>query len=204
MNDAGKQSREIENQLNALLRQVEGMDNKVRVYLADRQNSPHPRHLELLEKIQNFRINPEISNKYLQTMLDNLQWKAYYHSRAWKQLWENAEVKRRNAASRPTTSMRNDGVSGNETAGGGTPGNDGALSGTREKPIYSVDRLWELQKEKLQSLGEKTDPETKQAFVQRIKNQYGRLTSEKRDNEEVYMKFDGVEKRCTLAIRRRD
>jgi len=40
--------------------------------------------------------------------------------------------------------------------------------------IYSVDRLWEIQQEKLLSrLGGNPDVETKDGFVQRIRESYG-------------------------------
>ncbi len=178
--DIRQRRKEVENQLAVLLKQVEGMNNKIRIYLADRQNNPHPRHEELVEKIQRFRIDPAITNKYLETLLDNLQWKVYYHTHAWQQLWRNAEEKRREEGLKKEKKESHD-----------------------DRSIYSVDRLWEVQKEKLESLGEHVEPEVKDEFIQRIKQSYGRLASEKKDGEEIYMTFDPGEKRCVLEKRKR-
>lgn len=191
MDDAGKQRKEVENQLASLARQIESMDNKIRAYLADRQRNPNPRYGELVERIQKFRINPAITNKYLETMLDSLQWKVYHQSRAWRQQWENAEVKRKNDRKTAISATSPENFADKDTGD------------ANEKSVYSVDRLWELQKTKLKSLGEKEELEMKDEFVQRIKKRYGQLASGKEDNEEVYMKFDNVEKRCTLEIRKR-
>lgn len=194
--DLRQRRKDIENQLTALLRQVEGMDNKIRAYLADRQKNPHPRHAELVEKIQRFRIDPAVTSKYLETLLDNLQWKAYYYSHAWKQMWQNAEAKRK--AERKKAFASEDGENKNEKA------DQAKDDQTDNRSIYSVDRLWEVQKEKLGTLGENTEPELKEQFVSRIKQRYGQLASGKADNEEIFMKFDTAEKRCTLAKRKRE
>ena len=192
-----KQRKEVENQLANLKRQVEATDAKLRAYLADRENKPHPRHEELIEKIQKFRIDPAITTKQLEIMLDNLQWKVYYHNRAWRQLWENAEAKRKNERKKAFAAEAAENVSD----AGGNKGNTGNKKDT--KNIYSVDRLWELQRKKLSNLGEKTEPEAKEEFVARIKKRYGQLASEKKDYEEIVMKFDKREKRCTLEKKRK-
>lgn len=186
-----KGQKEIEKQLNALFRQVEAMDMKLRSYLADRQSNPNPRYEELIEKIQRFRIDPGITSKYLETMLDNLQWKAFYHSRAWKQLWENAEARRKNERKREWPEESGENGAAGEGAG-------------EDRPVYSVDRLWQVQKQKLDTMGEGSPNEEKEAFIRRIKQRYGQLASEKKEDEEIYMKFDPDEKRCTLEKRKRD
>lgn len=188
--DIRQRRKEVENQLAVLLKQVEGMDNKIRMYLADRQNNPHPRHEELVVKIQRFRIDPAITNKYLETLLDNLQWKVYYHTHAWKQLWRNAEAKQREARK-------------SELAGQNGQKENLAQDPHGDRSIYSVDRLWEVQKQRLESLGEKAEPEVKDDFVRRIKQSYGQLASEKKESEEIYMTFDQDEKRCILEKRKR-
>ncbi len=186
--DILKRRREVENQLAVLTRQVEGMDNKIRLYLADRQKNPHPRHEDLIEKIQRFRIDPSITTKYLETLLDNLQWKVYYYKNAWKQLWINAEAKRRAENKQ-------------EQAAQAGPGHAENKGQAENQFIYSVDRLWEVQKEKLERLGENAQPEKKEDFVRRIKQSYGRLASEKKNNEDIFMTFDSAEKRCILEKR---
>lgn len=188
--DLRQRRREVENQLTVLLKQVESMDNKIRMYLADRQNNPHPRHDELIATIQRFRIDPAITTKYLETLLDNLQWKVYYYSHSWKQLWANAEAKRR----QERKEVHNAQPGRKEDENKSQPDN---------RLIYSVDRLWDVQKEKLQRIGEKVAPELKDDFVKRIKQSYGRLASEKKDGEEIYMTFDPSEKRCVLEKRKK-
>jgi hypothetical protein len=187
--DLMQRRRDVELKLANLQGQVQSMDTKIRAYLADRHKNPHPRHHELLEKIQQFRIDPAITNKQLEIMLDSLQWKAYYQSQAWNQLWINEEIRRRNerAAEAKKESAEHNGT-GDENG----------------RSIYSVDRLWNLQKEKLASLGKNAEPEVKEAFIGRIKKRYGQLASEKKPDEEIYMKFDAAEMRCTLEKRKRE
>ena len=92
MNADDQRRKQMAAEIELLSRQVEEMDGKIRAFLADRQNKAHPRHLDLIEKIQGYRLDPGISTKYLATLVDNLQWKVYYSKRAWKQLWDNAEI----------------------------------------------------------------------------------------------------------------
>ncbi|MFO7860780.1 MAG: hypothetical protein R6U41_06115 [Desulfosalsimonas sp.] len=189
--DVAQQRRDMEARLRALVREAEEMDAKIRAYLADRDNKPHPRHQEFIERIQNMRIDPEISNRYLETLLDNLQWKVYHLSRAWGQLWDNAEAarKRQSGHFRPTE-------------GKGSENNRQDRTANDKRRIYSVDRLWEIQQEKLESLGENPDSENREAFGQRIKQRYGQLASEKKPDEEIVMTFDKQSRRCTLAVKK--
>ncbi len=196
-NSIEQRRKEMENHLLALQQQVDSMDAKLRAYLADRKNKPHPRHQELVEKVQRFRIDPRISTKHLETLLDNLQWKVYYYNRAWRQLWENAEAVRR-AEAQEARRQRNTG--GDDGAGKNSASRSG--SGTDSRPIYSVDRLWNIQQQKLDEAGVDSSGETKDDFVQRIKQRYGKLASEKQEDEEIVMKFDKTEKRCTLALKK--
>jgi len=95
VNSLDQRRKQAAAEIQSVSRQVDQMDGKIRAYLADRQNKPHPRHLDLIEKIQKYRIDPSLSSQYLTTLVDNLQWKLYYSKRAWKQLWDNAEAQRR-------------------------------------------------------------------------------------------------------------
>lgn len=189
--DVAQQRRDMEARLQAIAREAGEMDAKIRAYLADRDNKPHPRHQEFIERIQNMRIDPEISNRYLETLLDNLQWKVYHLSHAWRQLWDNAEAarKRRSGHFRPA-------------AGNGSENNRQERTANDKRRIYSVDRLWEIQQEKLESLGQNPDSENREAFVQRIKQRYGQLASEKKADEEIVMTFDKQSRRCTLAVKK--
>ena len=187
--DLIQQRKEMENQLRQLNRQADEMDGRIRAYLSDRQNKPHPHHREFILKIQNMRIDPRISTKHLETLLDNLQWKVYHYSQAWRQLWENAEARRRDER------VRHHRRPGSHQTPPEQPG--------QERRIYSVDRLWQIQQEKLQALGQNPDAENRQAFVQRIKQRYGQLASEKGADEEIVMTFDKQSQRCTLAVKKR-
>ncbi len=183
--------KQLQAELMDLQRQVDAMDGKVRAYLADRENKPHPRHQEFVEKIQMFRIDPSISNRQLETVLDNLQWKVHYYHRAWRQLWDNAEMMRRENARNLRTAKTDTGAGKAES------------EADQQRSIYSVDRLWNLQREKLEQFGENGIPESKDAFVKRIKKRYGQLASEKTENDEIVMTFNKQEQRCTLEIKRK-
>lgn len=187
MSDVMQRRREVENQLNRMIRQVDEMDARVRAYLADRENRPHPRHLEFIERIQQFRLDPRISTRHLETILDNLQWKVYYFRRSWLQLWENAENTRRREAA--------------QAAGTEDSNNAQSEAEPQKRAVYSVDRLWEVQQRRLAELGADTTPESKDEFIKRIKQRYGMLASEKKDNEEIVMTFDRDQMRCTLEVK---
>jgi hypothetical protein len=94
----------IEKDISRLSMEIGVVDRKVRYYLADRSKNPHPRHLDLIEKIQRYRIDPTVSNRHLETLLENLQWKIFYYQQSWRQMWENAENARgRRQASEPAS-----------------------------------------------------------------------------------------------------
>lgn len=189
--DVAQQRRDEEARLRSLVREAEEMDARIRAYLADRENKPHPRHQEFIERIQNMRIDPNISNRYLETLLDNLQWKVYHLSHAWRQLWDNAEAARKRQSGHFRPAERD----GSDDSPERTDNN--------KRRIYSVDRLWEIQQEKLESLGQNPVSENREAFVQRIKHRYGQLASEKKPDEEIVMTFDKQSRRCTLAVKKR-
>jgi len=182
------QQKTVENEMRQLEKQVEAMDGKLRAYLADRQNKAHPRHQELIEKIQRYRIPPAISNKQLESQLDNLQWKVFYHKKAWQQLWENAEAAYRQG--RRFGSMNPPGPSPSEQ------------DDTESQSSSSIHRYWKLQQKKLNELGEKNS-ETVDAFENRIKKRYRQLSSAKGDDQEVVMTFSKKEKKCTLELKKK-
>lgn len=186
--------KEIENELMALRRQAEEMDAKIRAYLGDRARKPHPRHQEFIEKVQKYRIDPAASTKRLETMLDNLQWKVYYYSRAWRQLWDNADAARREQEILEKSSS--------SVPSGASEGQSGAYSNKRG--IYSVDRLWEIQKKKLSHLGDDPAAETRDGFIHRIKERYAELASQKKESEDIVMTFDKNSRRCTLSLKKRN
>lgn len=188
MNSLDQKRKQAAVEIQLLSRQVEEMDGKIRAYLADRQNKPHPRHLDFIEKIQGFRIDPSISTRQLEALVDNLQWKVHYSKRAWKQYWENAEAQSRKEKSQtaPVTenakSVQNKGI-------------------TPSTPQYSVDTLWEIQKEKLRAYGESETKETKTAFKQRMLQEYKKLNKDKKSNQEIFLTFDPNSKHCKLDLK---
>jgi hypothetical protein len=174
--------------IESLSRQVDEMDGKIRAYLADRQNKPHPRHLDLIEKIQGYRLSPDISTKHLVTLLDNLQWKVYYSKRAWKQLWENAESQRREGTA--TTAIDVENIREDEKKE--------TVQGSAQ---YSVDTLWEIQKEKLRAYGFAESRETKPEFKKRMMQEYKELSKRKTAGQEIFMTFDKDSKLCRLDVK---
>jgi len=183
-----QQRKQVAAEIESLSRQVEEMDGKIRAYLADRQNKPHPRHLDLIEKIQGYRLDPSIATKHLMTMVDNLQWKVYYSKRAWKQLWENAEAQRR-------TQMPH---SPAFTEIGTADSSDRQL---QSRAQYSVDTLWEIQKEKHRVHGSPDANETKTAFKKRMLREYQQLNQQKKKNQEIVLTFDKDAGHCRLALK---
>jgi len=192
MGDITSQRKRAESDIIQLSRQVDEMEAKIRAYLGDRQRKPHPRHLDLVEKIQGYRLDPNITNKHLVTLLDNLQWKVYYNKRAWKQIWENAEALERKEKMRtgPPLSER-------------APANHSDGETLEDKEQYSVATLWAIQKDKLQTHGysESDLKESKPAFKKRMFEEYKQLSSEKKSSQEIVMTFDKDSKRCKLSLK---
>lgn len=191
--NVAQRRREIENEIMSLRRQAEEMDSRIRAYLADRERKPHPRHQDFIDRIQRYRIDPSVSTKQLEAMLDNLQWKVYHYSRAWRQLWDNADAARRAQEKREK-----------EAASGEAAGKDRETGKAGDSQrIYSVDRLWEIQQQRLSKMGADPEVETREGFVRRIKKRYGELASEKKQDEEIIMKFDKKSRRCTLSLKKK-
>jgi hypothetical protein len=179
-----QQRKKVENELSRLDREVNAMDAKLRAYLADRQNKPHPRHHELVEKIQRYRIPPAISTKHLETQLDNLQWKVFYHKKAWQQLWENAEAAYRQGRAFGSTAPRE------------TP--EAAEAGkSAQSALHSY---YELQQKKLNELGVGSQ-ESEAEFEKRIKRRYQELSRNKGDDQDIVLTFDKEKKKCTLELK---
>jgi hypothetical protein len=191
----------IERDISRLSTEIGVVDRKVRYYLADRSQNPHPRHLDLIEKIQRYRIDPTVSNRHLETLLENLQWKIYYYQQSWRQMWENAE----NARGRRQTSesASNAGASGRPDAG--TASEEAQSAAERKDPLrrssqYSLDHLWSIQQEKITSYGAASD-ETRSGFNERIAREYKRLSAVKKNGQEIVMTFDPVDKKCRLNLK---
>ena len=189
MNSLDQRRKQAAAGIDLLSRQVEEMDGKIRAYLADRQNKPHPRHLDLIEKIQGYRVDPSISTKYLLTMLDGLQWKVHYSKRAWEQLWENAEMQRQKDKLNTAVPF---------TDAGSLETNEDMVHSSAQ---YSVDTLWEIQKEKIRTHGSTQVTETKLEFKRRMVSEYKKLSQDKKPNQEIIMIFDADSKHCKLDLK---
>jgi len=191
--DVQTRRKAAEMEISRLVHEIIEVDKKVRFYLADRSRNPHPRHLDLIEKIQRYRIDPSISNRQLETLLENLQWKIFYYQQSWRQMWENAETgARKKQPHSPDAATR---TAVKETAQ--TVAEKDA--GTRRSQ-YSIDHLWDIQQEKLKAAGAAA-VETKSAFSQRIAQEYKELISNRRNGQEVVLTFDPVEKKCRLNLK---
>ncbi len=188
-----RRKKEIEVELERFYQRLYETDAKLRAYLADRANKPHPRHEDLIQAIRNYRIPPRYSTKHLETMLENLQWKAYYFEQSWRQIWENAERLRLKQFQESKRQAPPTAASDREKENNAT-----------KQKIYSVDRLWELQQRQRKQMGLDPEAESRTDFIKRIKKEYGRLASEKKSNEEIIMTFDSAQKRCRLTVRRKE
>jgi len=188
VNEIDQRRKQAAIEIQLMTRQVEEMDGKIRAYLADRKNKPHPRHLDLIEKVQGYRVPSSISTKHLVTLLDNLQWKVHYNKRAWKQFWENAEAQRRKE--KPNTAPNAENIQSVQ--------NKDIRAST---PQYSVDTLWEIQKEKLRGYGLSEAKETKPVFKKRMIQEYKKLNQDKKLNQEIILTFDKDSKHCKLDLK---
>ena len=191
----------VERELGRLSVEVGVVDRKVRYYLADRSKNPHPRHQELIEKIQRYRIDPTVSNRHLETLLENLQWKVFYYQQSWRQMWENAENARSGLRQSPEPGSRakTTGTPDPDTSSDGPPPAAQRDSSGRSSQ-YSLDHLWSIQQEKIKSYGASVD-ETRSAFNQRIAAEYRQLSDTKNKGQEIVMTFDPVEKKCRLNLK---
>lgn len=184
----------VEVEISRLAYEIVEVDKKVRFYLADRAQNPHPRHLDLIEKIQRYRIDSSVSNRQLETLLENLQWKIFYYQRSWRQMWDNAD-NARNQQPAPAASSK---TAAAEIAAEKEV-EEVEDAGSRRSQ-YSIDHLWRIQQEKLQTYKAATD-ETKSAFNKRIALEYKELSAKKKNGQEIVMTFDPDEKKCRLNLK---
>lgn len=191
MDSVEDRRKQIAVEIESLSRQVDEMDGKIRAYLADRQTKPHPRHLDLIEKIQSYRMPADVSTKNLLNVLDNLQWKVYYSKRAWKQLWENAEnLLKHQGTSMATTAIDVEAIH-----------DDQSRDTVQSRAQYSVDTLWEIQREKLRVYGAGETQETKSEFKKRMMEEYKALSKRKTAGQEIVMTFDKESRLCRLDVK---
>ena len=191
LGDIEAQRKKIEIEIAALRRQTDEMDSKIRAYLADRTRNPHPRHFDLIDKIQKFKIPGGLANKSLEVQIDSLQWKVYYAQRAWQQMWQNAEAAQR--VSRTTAPPIRPKTDALEV--------DMPEKPDQEKTQYSVDTLWEIQQEKLKAYGYDQSIERKSAFKERMAKNYRELSEKRKAGQEIVMTFDKDEKKCRLGFK---
>lgn len=192
--DAQARRKTIEMEISRLVHEIVEVDKKVRFYLADRSQNPHPRHLDLVEKIQRYRIDPSVSNRPLEALLENLQWKIYYYQQSWRQMWENADAAARGKRQAQDAAAQGVGAANIEKEAGKD------MDSGRSQ--YSIDHLWNIQLEKLKTRGAAPD-ETKSDFKERISREYKALSHKKKIGQEIVMTFDPAKKRCRLDLKKR-
>ncbi len=70
--------------------QIIVMDNKVRQYLSDRENHPHPFPEDLINEIRRYESEiHRLPNTEVQLWLDNLMYSLLVHERIWQRLFED-------------------------------------------------------------------------------------------------------------------
>ena len=183
-----QQRKQVEQDLALISRQIDEMDSKIRAYLADKINRPHPRHLDLIERVQGYRIPNNVATKHLTVLLDNLQWKLHYNKRAWNQLWENAEVYGRKPAATSEPAFE-------------TSTSDEGEFRKEARSQYSLDTLWEIQQEKLRQYGSGDVLETKSEFKKRMIQEYKALSQGRDQRPEIVMTFDKESRKCRLDVK---
>lgn len=66
------------------------MDNRVRQYLADRKNEPHPFPEDLINEIRRYESEVHsLPNSEVQLRLDSLMYSLLVHEQIWKRLFED-------------------------------------------------------------------------------------------------------------------
>lgn len=184
MSDLDEKKRLIKLEIEDLFQQVNEMDVIIRNYLADRKNNVYPEHKRLIDKIRNYDIR-YLTDPALEGLLDNLQWKLYYHEKSWNQWWEDAD-----------SGMQNERRCERHYC---APSHEGL----NKKKKYSIDTLWDMQKNKLREHGIEGDLESKEQFKKRIHYNYTKLKKHVKDQQRVVMVFDKKRKQCVLKIEKR-
>jgi hypothetical protein len=188
VNPIYQRRKQVEEEIQLLNRHVEEMDGKISNFLADPKSKPHPRHLELIEKIQDFRIEQSVTNTHLRALVDRLQWKVHYSKKAWKIFFDNAEAQQlKKKSNLPLITER------------GNPDKKEDL--VKSKAQYSVDTLWEIQKEKLRFYGQTEEKETKSEFKQRMLREYRKLSQNKKTDQKIFLIFDKDLAYCKLDLK---
>jgi hypothetical protein len=70
--------------------QIIVMDNRVRQYLSDRENHPHPFPEDLINEIRRYESEiHRLPNTEVQIRLDSLMYSLLVHEQIWKRLFED-------------------------------------------------------------------------------------------------------------------
>jgi len=70
--------------------QIIVMDNRVRQYLSDRENHPHPFPEDLINEIRRYESEiHRLPNTEVQLRLDSLMYSLLVHEQIWKRLFED-------------------------------------------------------------------------------------------------------------------
>jgi hypothetical protein len=183
--DEKEEINRVEQELADLDRQVNEMDVTLRDYLTDPKRYPPPQQQRLIDRIRSYRIH-HLGSSHLELLLENLQWKLFYHEKSWNQWREDSENRKANER----RSERHYCAPDNEEF--------------KSKKTSSVEMLWEIQQDKLKEHQINEPSESKEEFKQRLIHTYRQLVKEKTENQKMVLVFEKKHKRCSLKLERRN
>jgi hypothetical protein len=177
----------IESEINAMAREVDHLEPKIKDYFSGKGD--YPGHREFVNKVQNYKIRGTYLNqsdiRYLTDILDTLQSKLYYNAKSWNQWEQDAKSSRQNERRQERHYCAPD------------------CEEQSKKPQSSTDILWDMQKNKLREKGLEIK-ESKEEFTDRIKKNYHELKTKLTADQKVAMVYDKTTNRCILKIERRN
>jgi hypothetical protein len=184
-----------ESDVDRLERMLVQIDTDVVVYLKNPKNHPAPDFERLIAQIQALPERKDFPGT-LTLKISNLKHKAYYYERSWRQIKENvnqtAKESESDSSGRGNESYSHEpGIEEKEAAG---------------KNLKRVEKLFEVQQKKWDEhkaeLSGKT-PETRQAFEERILNQYHTLKDKSAVKDKLVLTWNKEKNQCDLIIDRR-
>ncbi len=181
-------------EVDRLAKMLTEIDNEVVAYLNDPQNTPAPEFERLIAQIQALPERKDFSRS-LSLKISNLKHKAYYFDRSWRQIKENVNQA---AAGRKHYDRRKETYFCAPTVD--------SKQKIEQKGGSVVEMLYEIQEKKYVEHQDEVSgqpPESKQAFKQRILNQYQHLQKEGRTEKKLVLAWNKSTKRCDLIVDRR-
>ena len=183
--DLQSQRKAVENELNRLTQQAFEIDQKIRLYLVDRNKFSCPKYKEFVDKVQSYHVVPPILNKHLEMILDNLQWKVYYYQRAWNQLLEKVYA--------PVQQER--------TAASGKPATPSGEQEKKKKPPKGESKFIVESISAIQQIYRADSNESKDDFNKRMFREYNRLNNLRKPGQEIVATYYVEEKKYKLELK---